>query len=62
VSLISLHHVGRETIGVRKDCDRANSQFPTCADDPHGNLTAIGYEDCVEQGWLPGQKEWREAY
>ncbi len=42
VGMIGFAHMQRGAIGVRIDGDRFDSQFAACADDPHGNLAAVG--------------------
>src|SRR5205823_3878767 len=46
--LVGEPEVGRPAIRLAEDGDRLDAQVVTCADDPQGDLSAVGNEDALE--------------
>ena len=51
IGLVGQLQVRGAAVGLAEDGDRLDAQLAAGADDPQGNLTAVGNQDAFEHRW-----------
>ncbi len=45
---VGFAHVSGVAVGLTEHCDGADAHRPQCADDADGDLSAVGYQYCID--------------